>query len=96
VQAGLLPRKRIDVQEVVSSRLLGQLRATLRVGPVMFDPGQRRIPTPELPGERWTLVERRGDGFTEAALAVAAPALSELPERPMTLRQGWIRLDPDD
>jgi hypothetical protein len=62
----------------------------------MFDPGQRRIPTPELPGERWTLVERRGDAFTEAALAVAAPALSELPDRPMTLRQGWIRLDPDD
>jgi len=96
VQAGLLPRKRIDVQEVISSRLLGQLRATLRVGPVLFDPGQRRIPTPELPGERWTLVERRGDAFTEAALAGAAPALSELPERPMTLRQGWIRLDPDD
>jgi hypothetical protein len=95
VQAGLLPRKRIDVQEVVPTRLLGQLRATLRVGPVLFDPGQRRIPTPELPGERWTLVERRGDAFTEAALADAAPALSELPDRPMTLRQGWIRLDPD-
>lgn len=95
VQAGLLPRKRIDVQEVVSSRLLGQLRATLRVGPVLFDPGQRRVPAPELPGERWTLVERRGDDFSEGPLAPFSPALSELPERPVTLRQGWIRLDTD-
>jgi hypothetical protein len=95
VQAGLLPRKRIDVQEVVSSRLLGQLRATLRVGPVLFDPGQRRVPAPELPGERWTLVERSGDDFSEGPLAPFSPALSELPERPVTLRQGWIRLDTD-
>ena len=95
VQAGLLPRKRIDVQEVVPSRLLGQLRATLRVGPVLFDPGQPRVAAPELPGERWTLVERRGDDYITGPLAPFGPALSELPDRPVTLRQGWIRLDTD-
>lgn len=95
VQAGLLPRKRIDVSEVVPPRTLAHLLPTLRIGPVLFDTAHPRIAAPALPGNTWSFVERSGLEFATTTLDDFTPALAELPERPVTLREGWLRLDPE-
>lgn len=95
VQAGLLPRKRIETSEVVPPRALAHLQSTLRVGPVVMDPVDRRVAAPALPGETWRWIERDvAAGYNDAPLAPFGQALGELPERPVTIRQGWLRLDP--
>lgn len=95
VQSGLLPRKRIDTSELVPPRTLAQLRSTLRIGPVVMDPSQRRLAAPSLPGETWRWIEQTATDYADSPLAAFSPALSELPERPVTIREGWLRLDPD-
>lgn len=97
VQAGVLPRKRIDASELFPPRALAPLRLTLAAGPALIDPTNPRVAAPELAHDAWTWIERTaaadGPALRELALGAFAPALDELPERPVTIREGWLRLD---
>lgn len=96
VQTGLLPRKRIDTSELVPARVVAQVLPTLAVGPLLFEPARRRVPAPPLPGNTWSWVHASATGFVEAPLAAFAPALSELPDAPPAVHEGWLRLDLDE
>lgn len=100
VQAGVLPRKRIDASELFPPRALKPLRLTLAAGPTLIDPSNPRVAAPDLAHDAWTWIERApptepGISDTrELALGAFAPSLTELPERAVTVREGWLRLDP--
>lgn len=95
VQTGLLPRKRIEVSELIPARILAQILPTLAVGPLLFESARRRVPAPQLPGHSWSWVNATADDFTVSPIAPFAPATSEMPDAPPAVHAGWLRLDLD-
>ena len=94
LQTGLLPRKRIDVAELVPQHALARILPTLRVGPLLFAGHDPRVPAPQLPGNAWTWLEGQTPAtLTATPTAAVAPAQSELPEAAATVHEGWLRLD---
>jgi len=97
VQSGLLPRKRIHPGELVPARLMNNIMPTLRVGPVLFSETARRISTAQLPEKHWSFVESTAEAntFKVTQLSPFAPALAEIPDSPLRVGEGWLRLDVD-
>jgi len=95
VQTGLLPRKRIEISELIPARIVAQILPTLAVGPLLFESARRRVPAPQLPGHSWSWVSATADDFTVSPIAAFAPATSEMPDAPPAVHAGWIRLDLD-
>lgn len=98
VQTGLLPRKRIDTTELVPARVMSKILPTLRVGPLLLSESMPRIATAKFNDRRWSFVElternETKDTFHITPLEAFAPSLSELPDAPLRMADGWLRLD---
>ena len=68
----------------------------MRVGPLLVDPGEVRLPLVAALGDRQTLTTRDGPlGWRNDAILAATQA-ALLPEQSAVLREGWIRVTPED
>ena len=97
---GVLPRKRIALDRAQIDAALAEIAPTFRVGPVLIDATQMSIPVPAI--ERfdwgWTRRERPpsgDDGWSEAEVKLP-PDSAILPERPVQIHEGWLRLRRDE
>ena len=94
ITCGLVPRATVQLQRAWYAPGLEKLSPSIRVGPVLVDPGQVRLPAVTALGQRQVLTHREGPlGWqNDAILAATQEAL--LPDRASALREGWIRVDP--
>jgi len=94
ITCGLVPRFTIALQRAWYAPGLEKLSPSVRVGPVLVDPGQVRLPAVTALGERQVLTHREGPlGWQDDAI-LAATQEALLPDRASVLREGWIRVDP--
>ena len=94
ITCGLVPRVTIQLQRAWYAPGLEKLSPSVRVGPVLVDPGQVRLPAVTALGQRQVLTHREGPlGWQDDAI-LAATQEALLPDRASVLREGWIRVDP--
>jgi hypothetical protein len=91
---GVTPRVQVALARAFFADGLARLLPSIRVGPVLIDPGDVRLPPVAALGERQVLTYRDGPlaWRDDAILAATQDAL--LPDHPAVLREGWVRVDP--
>ncbi|GAB3589993.1 hypothetical protein GCM10027446_03730 [Angustibacter peucedani] len=93
--SGFVPRSRVALQRSWFAAGLDRLVPSIRVGPVLVDPGDVRLPLVAALGEHQVLTTREGPlGWRDDAI-LAAGSSALLPDRATVLREGWVRVDPD-
>ncbi|CCK31822.1 hypothetical protein BN159_7443 [Streptomyces davaonensis JCM 4913] len=95
VTAGVVPRTALRLSRAWFAPGLERLSPSVRIGPVLLDPGDVRLPLVAALGDRQRLTTREGPlGWRDDAILAATQA-ALLPERACVLREGWIRVAPD-
>jgi hypothetical protein len=93
---GVTPRTSTRLQRSWFAAGLDRLVPSIRVGPVLVDPGDVRLPLVAALGEEQQLTTREGPlGWRDDAL-LAATSSALLPDRATVLREGWVRVVPAD
>jgi hypothetical protein len=91
--SGYLPSKTLRLQPGPVDAALGAMAVNFRIGPLLTDPRQIRMPLPAEIRGTWTWVER--DGLTlwnESTPGAASTAIATFSNTPPQLTQGWLRL----
>ena len=92
VTSGVVPRSRTALSRSWFAPGLDTLVPSIRVGPVLVDPGDVRLPLVAALGEHQLLTTREGPlGWRDDAI-LAAGSSALLPDRATILREGWIRV----
>ena len=94
VTGAVTPRQRIRLARAYFGPVLDRLLPSVRVGPVLIDPGEVRLPPVAALGERQVLTYRDGPLSWRDDAILAATQSALLPDRAAALREGWIRVDP--
>jgi hypothetical protein len=94
VTSGVTPRQRIRLSRAWFGAVLDRLVPSVRVGPVLIDPGEVRLPPVAALGERQVLSHRDGPLSWRDDPILAATQSAILPDQTAVLREGWIRVDP--
>jgi hypothetical protein len=95
VTSGIVPRQKVRLARAWFAPGLEKLSPSVRVGPVLIDPGDVRLPLVAALGDKQTLTTREGPlGWRDDPI-FAATQSAALPDRTSTLREGWIRVTPD-
>jgi hypothetical protein len=92
---GVLPTKVLRIPPEQYGRALHDLGITVRTAPVVTDPDTLRVALPTVPGYTWTWLERTGPDW-QVLPAPAAPRTDAALVGPQSLRDGWLRLAPQD
>ncbi len=93
--SGVVPRGRVALSRSWFAQGLDRLVPSIRVGPVLVDPGDVRLPLVAALGDRQLLTTREGPlGWRDDAI-LAAGSSALLPDRATVLREGWVRVDPN-
>jgi hypothetical protein len=94
VTSGVVPRQKVRLSRAWFAAGLERLTPSVRVGPVLVDPGEVRLPLVAALGDRQTLTSRDGPlGWRDDAI-LAATQSAVLPDRASVLREGYIRVTP--
>jgi hypothetical protein len=94
--SGILPRKSLALADDWVGRGLARLMPSVRVGPVLVDPSEIRLPLVNLLGEKQTFTRRTGPLTWRDDPIVAATQTALLPRTPHEVQEGWVRVTPDD
>ena len=96
VTSGVVPRQKVRaLARLVRGRASSGSRPRIRVGPVLVDPGEVRLPLVAALGERQTLTTPRGAARAGATTRSSPPPSRPCcPTAPSVLREGWIRVTP--
>lgn len=94
VTSGLVPRLQVRLQKAWYGDGLDALSPSVRVGPVLLDPGEVRLPRVAALDEHQVFTRREGPlGWRDDPILAATQA-ALLPETPTTAQEGWIRVLP--
>jgi hypothetical protein len=96
LRSGILPLKTMSLADEWMSKGLAKLQPSLRVGPVLVDPAEVRLPLVHLLGKNQTFTRRDGPLTWRDDPIVAATQSALLPRLPHEAQEGWIRVTPDD
>jgi hypothetical protein len=67
---------------------------SVRVGPLLVDPAEIRLPLVDLLGDKQTFTRRTGPLTWKDDPIVAASETAYLPTTPHEIQEGWIRVSP--
>ena len=95
VTCGVTPRTRTGLARAFFADALTRLVPSVRVGPVLIDPGEVRLPPVAALGRRQVLTYRDGPLAWRDDAILAATQAALLPDHPAALREGWLRVDPE-
>ncbi len=93
--SGILPRKALALGDDWVTPGLVKLMPSLRVGPVLVDPAEIRLPLVNLLGNNQTFTRRTGPLTWRDDPIVAATQTALLPRMPHEVEEGWVRVTPD-
>jgi len=96
VTSGLLPRKALSLAEDWVGPGLKAMSPSVRVGPVLVDPSEIRLPLIRAMGPRQRFTRRTGPLTWRDDPIKAATMTAYLPRMPHEAQEGWIRVQPDD
>ncbi len=96
VTSGLLPRKEIALADSWTAAGLRRLVPSVRVGPLLVDPAEIRLPLVSLLGDKQTFTRRTGELTWKDDPIVAASQTAYLPRLPHEVQEGWIRVTPSE
>jgi hypothetical protein len=94
--SGVLPRKELALADSWVTPGLTKLMPSVRVGPVLVDPAEIRLPLVDLLGDKQTFTRRTGPLTWKDDPILAATQTAYLPRLPHHAQEGWIRVTPDD
>ena len=92
--SGVLPRKELQLADSWFTAGLAKLMPSVRVGPVLVDPGEIRLPLVAVLGDRQTFTRRTGELTWRDDAILAATQTAYLPRAPHEVQEGWIRVTP--
>ena len=92
--SGVLPRKALALADSWVTPGLQRLMPSVRVGPVLVDPAEIRLPLVSTLGERQTFTRRTGGLTWKDDPILAATQTAYLPRLPHEVQEGWIRVSP--
>lgn len=93
--SGILPRKALALNEHWVGVGLPHLMPSVRVGPVLVDPSEIRLPLVHTLGEKQTFTRRTGPLTWRDDPILAATQTALLPRLPHEVQEGWIRVTPE-
>ena len=94
--SGVLPRKELALADAWFSPGMKKLMPSLRVGPLLVDPGEIRLPLVSILGENQTFTRRTGELTWKDDPILAATQTAYLPRFPHEIQEGWIRVTPSE
>jgi hypothetical protein len=94
--SGVLPRKHLALADDWVTPGLVRLVPSLRIGPVLVDPGEIRLPLAHHLGPDQTFTRRTGPLTWRDDPIVAASQAALLPRLPHEAAEGWVRVTPAD
>ncbi|WP_040496059.1 hypothetical protein [Ilumatobacter nonamiensis] len=92
VTSGILPRKALALADAWTGRGLARLMPSVRVGPVLVDPAEIRLPKVDLLGENQQFTRRTGPLTWRDDPIVSATQAALLPRTPHEIQEGWVRV----
>lgn len=94
--SGLLPRKSMSLAEDWVGPGMKALSPSVRVGPVLVDPSEIRLPLIRALGPRQRFTRRTGPLTWRDDPIKAATMSAYLPRMPHEAQEGWVRVAPDE
>ena len=94
--SGILPRKSLLLAEQWVTPGLRRMVPSVRVGPVLVDPAEIRLPKVNALGERQSFIRRTGPLTWREDPIVAATQAALLPRLPHEVQEGWLRVTPEE
>jgi hypothetical protein len=94
--SGILPRKQLALADDWVAAGLRRMVPSVRVGPVLVDPGEIRLPLVTPIGDRQMFSRRTGPLNWQDDAIVAATQSAYLPRLPHEAQEGWVRVAPAD
>jgi hypothetical protein len=92
----VLPRKHLALSDAWVTPGLRRLVPSVRVGPVLVDPAEIRLPLVLLLGDHQTFTRRTGPLTWRDDPIVAAVQTAYLPRLPHEAQEGWVRVTPKE
>ncbi len=92
--SGVLPRKDLALSDGWVTPGLTKVMPSVRVGPVLVDPSEIRLPLVSLLGDKQTFTRRTGELTWRDDPILAATQTAYLPRMPHEAQEGWIRVSP--
>ena len=96
VTSGLTPRKALSLAEDWVTPGLKTISPSVRVGPLLVDPSEIRLPLIRAMGPRQRFTRRTGPLTWRDDPITAATMTAYLPRMPHEAQEGWIRVSPDE
>jgi hypothetical protein len=96
VTSGLLPRKALSLAEDWVRVGLKTMSPSVRVGPVLVDPTEIRLPMIRAMGPRQRFTRRTGPLTWRDDPITSATQAAYLPRMPHEAQEGWVRVAPAD
>ncbi len=93
--SGILPRKALALADDWTRNGVQRIVPSVRVGPLLIDPGDVRLPKVHVLGEAQSFIRRTGPLTWREDPIVSATSAALLPRLPHELAEGWIRVTPD-
>ena len=91
--SGFLPTKTLTLQPGPANAALNAMAVNFRIGPLVTDPRQIRMPLPAEIRGSWTWIERSGlTLWQETTPAGANSTVATFSDTPLQLTQGWLKL----
>jgi len=94
--SGVLPVKALSLANEWVGPGLRKLMPSIRVGPLLVDPSEIRLPLPALLGDKQTFTRRTGPLTWKDDPILAATQTALLPRMPHEAQEGWIRVTPEE
>jgi hypothetical protein len=92
--SGILPRKAISLADDWVTPGLSKVVPSMRVGPLLVDPDEIRLPNVASLGSKQVFTRRTGTLTWRDDPILASTTNAYLPKMPHEVQEGWIRVDP--
>jgi len=90
---GLLPTSTVELPPQFTQKAMETMNVTFRVGPLLTNPMKIQMPLPNVPHGDWGWLEANSQGsMAIPASVMKGGQMAELPNKPLTLRDGWLAL----
>jgi hypothetical protein len=93
--SGILPRKALYLADDWVTPGLNAISPSIRVGPVLVDPSEIRLPLVSAMGPRQRFTRRTGPLTWREDPITASTQAAFLPRTPHEAQEGWIRVNPE-
>jgi len=90
--SGILPSKALALNDAWVAKGLQRVMPSVRIGPVLVDPEEIRLPKVNLLGDQQQFTRRTGPLTWRDDPIISATQSALLPRMPHEVQEGWVRI----